>query len=209
MWEVTDTPQRDIVEVVLQDDTEPTLTTITDPDAWEAIEVTTVAPMHSAFLERIAQRGDNFWGNKVDLKDSTYYESRKIGLKKLTPPRTLLQVHILNGFYNLPSSFIKMVCDYKDIHPKSSTLTDQLVALGDVLPLIHAGLDTTRNILDNRRANMEVDEDLEKVIALEEVLDCFDKDDRSTLEREVKAAKETRDTYKEFSDDATQWKAWR
>ena len=52
----------------------------------------------------------------------------------------------------------------------------------------------------------EEDEDIETLCELEEVLDCYDKEDRRTLEAEIKAGKTKKATKSSYSADLVKWK---
>ena len=59
-----------------------------------------------------------------------------------------------------------------------------------------------------RSVAFEWDEDMEEVCNLEFVLDGFDKSERSTLETEIKNAKEHRSTKAEYERYVCKWKVF-
>ena len=66
------------------------------------------------------------------------------------------------------------------------------------MPMTDCPLPFAARCLDNRRLLYGVDGSIEEVVQLDEVVGCFDKEDKVGLEKEIKQAKDTRGGYKEF-----------
>ena len=57
-----------------------------------------------------------------------------------------------------------------------------------------------------RSLSFESEVDLEHLLSLEDVLDCFDPNDVEVLKKEIESAKEKKSRHKEYNDDYRQFK---
>ena len=104
-------------------------------------------------------------------------------------------------------SYMQRLADHIDCPLTGLTMCFVLLDLAVfIIPKDQHTDELFKSILDARRVAFEWDEDLETVLELEYILDCFDKDDRKDVEKEVAKAKCTRSDAKQFNTDVCEWK---
>jgi len=183
----------------------PSLFAIVDANDFEAIPFEPISPLHKAIIDEIGPDKSSTY--EVNLKDSMYYENKKITAIQLDKPRPLLQVSARCGFGPLPLSFIKLVGIYVNAGPLGPTLVTALVVVcKKIIPADEYSIELMDEILTIKGICFEEDEDIETLCELEEVLDCYDKEDRRTLEAEIKAGKTKKATKSSYSADLVKWK---
>jgi len=88
------------------------------------------------------------------------------------------------------------------------TLVEVIIKLAKhIIPEAEMSDALMESILAKRSVSYEDDEDIEKVCEIEYLLDCFDKDERRSLEQEVKDAKDEREQQTAFRNSVHRWKA--
>ena len=173
---------------------------------FEAMPLHVASPMRRAYLREQNTTGF-FTGSLVRLKASAEYGSLPIAAFSLDPARPLLETACRGGFWNLPASFLHKLCLYLGAEMKGTKLFDLLLSLIRVcIPAEKVTDDLIQEILNIRSAEFEFDEDLEQLCDMEYVLDCFDAGERTSLQLEIKSAKEKKQDKVEFDRDLCDWK---
>jgi len=179
--------------------------TIFDPRKFEAMSIQPISPMHRAIAKSAPE--DNPNGN-VMLRSSPTFGTLKMVAKPVGKPDTLLIISALAAFWDLPLSFMRWLVIYLDFALTGTSMFAVLFCLlVGIIPSHRLTDELLIEILTTRCVEMEPDKDLEKVSELEYVLDNFDKEERKTLEKEIKAAKEDKTAYKTFFRDVQAFKA--
>ena len=65
------------------------------------------------------------------------------------------------------------------------------------------------SILDLRSAEFEFDEDFDEISSIEHILDCFDKQERTTLEKEIRSGKDQKFEHDKYEEARAKWKVLR
>ncbi|CAK0828809.1 unnamed protein product, partial [Prorocentrum cordatum] len=102
--------------------------------------------------------------------------------------RSLLYIGLLNGFWDLPVSYLKRLCDYKGWDVGCCSITGVLTALAKhILPVFSESV--LLSILMRRIKTMDAVEHIEDMLELEWVADICDKGVADELHQQAAAAR--------------------
>ena len=184
------------------------LFTILKLEDWEAMAIRFISPLHQAVdRERMAKGG---WASHfvdVDLKASRHYGQLPIQVERVGAVMGLFQISALHAFWMLPLSFLKEICDKREIAYPSIDLVSILEALAKAaIPTIT--VDELCAIMDRR--NLYFEEDVsacDDIVNCEWVVDSFDRDMSETMKTEVESSKGRLQQHADFKEDVMKYKA--
>lgn len=175
-------------------------------EVWEAMPVTPISPLRRALLR---VRGSNATTSRpLALRDAATYGKLTMALLPRDRARPLLEAAARQGFFELQVPYLRHLADFVGAQITDFSLLAVVMALAKhIIPAADMTDALMDSILACRNLTYEDDEDIEKLCELEYVLDCFDKDDRRTLETEVKGAKNERASHSTYREHLRQWRA--
>jgi hypothetical protein len=145
----------------VRDDSKCAHMTLTDPVLWEAMPVMPASPKRRAIL---LAAGANFETDKeYAVNDSSSYGRISMAAHPLDKARPLLTAAALQGFWDLPPSFLRQLPQsYLDVTPEGSSLLDLLVQLVKLLiPADEYYVELLKDILERPHFHLEDDGDVE------------------------------------------------
>jgi len=178
-----------------------------EPQKFSAMPVQPVSPMHKAILSVCQQEDPD--DKHVHLPDSATMGKLTIAIKGTDSARPFYHVACREAFWQLPASFIKAFLDHINAEITGGLGLWNLItiACNKLLPPGQVTDDLWHSIYQKRDVAMEPDEDMWLLIEMEFVLDCFDKDERVTLEKEIEKSKTCRSDWESYHGDFKAWKA--
>ena len=119
--------------------------------------------------------------------------------------RPLIECVTRQGYFNLPVSYIKLVLTYLGKDSRACTLRDVLLDAIDV-SIPEPAVDLIIKILTRRKVWHEQCQAHDPVVEMEWVLECFDKEERATLEAELNNSKQQKKSHADFASELREYK---
>ena len=205
-------PMRDVegglFEVLTDQASVRSFVAILDPSRFEAMPITWISPMQRAIRRELAAVGkDGYDWHQVQLKEASHYGPLSVVAMPLGPAKDLLEVVATQGFFDLPLSYLRDLCQKLDVDIKGTSLVKVLESL--VFHLVPGCTNEIfLRILDRRGLFHEQGLTYyEDMVSLDFVVDSFDKAFADQVVEAIKESKESKQTHDEFVEEVQKLKA--
>ena len=172
---------------------------VLDLEKFKAMPFLPIGPMHQAI---IVEAGTCKTDVITTLEEYEAYGDLPVAAMPTDKARKLLECMTREAFMDLLVSYIKQVLEYSGHDCKSTELKDVLIeAFAVGIPESKQTPELLLKILEKRKHWHERSRAHDPVVEMEWVLDCFDREERKSLEIEIRDSKNSREGHKRYQQD--------